>query len=90
MANGNIPEPTPGVPWYQDGRFIIVVLGMVFGFATSNIQSCVAVNNSRDASKTATAAVVKADENSAKTQEIKESVDKIDKKSDRIKAAVEK
>ena len=41
MSNGDpLPPPNPNLPWWYDGRTIVLMLGMLLGFGTQTITSC--------------------------------------------------
>lgn len=86
MANGgNIPEPTPGVPWYQDPKFIILVLGMGLSFASQQITGCQTYYKSSDANNHAAVAAGTSGQNAAKLDDVKNAAAKVETKIDATK-----
>jgi hypothetical protein len=89
MANGNIPEPTPGVPWYQDPKFIILFLGMGLSFASQQITGCQTYYKSSDANNHAAAAAGTSGANAAKLDAVKDAAEKVESKVDATKVVAD-
>lgn len=86
MSNGDpLPPPSPNQPWWQDGRTIVLILGMLLGFGTQTITSCTQNNrlDNRVGAVQETQAV-----NAEKLEAVERKADSIKDKADKIGSKV--